>query len=240
MTVPSGAGVARRRLLAALLALAMIVAAGARAGDADAHGAAPSRSHAAVHVANVGLAAVTPSAAASFAASFPSFELAGGDVAKVVCGLLGKPVKAGVAGFIRLLTKGAVRGTLAGTLAAEIGFNPWCSHRYAALRRRLKAVADAKPKLTPRIGPFVFNVVPRYQTLSGLVDRIAVSWTELSLSSPLRFHFVWYRVNQGRWTPISGTTVNILRGVRAQFAVRVDNRDGASSPYAYSADYLVP
>src|SRR5690349_13269935 len=162
MIVPSVAGVGRRRLLTALLALSLLVTAAARAGDAEAHGRVPSPPHAVVHGASADAARVAPTATEAFAASFPSFELAGGDIARAVCGLLAKPVKTGVAGLIGVLSKRVVVGTLAGALFAEIGFNPWCRGRYGALRRRLRAVAHAKPQLRPRIGPFVFNVAARY------------------------------------------------------------------------------
>jgi hypothetical protein len=138
------------------------------------------------------------------------------------------------------MTRGRVQGTLAGSLFADIGFNPWCQKQYAKLKKRLQGVAKKKPSLRPRLGPFVFNLRASYRVLSGQVDRFEVAWFEFSPSSPLRTYYLYYRINEGRWVPRNSKVLDVYRGNRVQFAVRVDNQDRISSPWVYSLDYNVP
>jgi hypothetical protein len=163
-----------------------------------------------------------------------------GGIAETVCGLLKKPVSYGVNRIVSLLTKGRVQGTLAGSLFADIGFNPWCRKQYAKLKKRLQGVAQKKPSLRSRLGPFVFNLRATYRVLSNQVDRFEVTWLEFSPSSPLRTYYLYYRINEGRWVPRNSKFLNVYRGNRVQFAVRVDNQNRISSPWVYSLDYNVP
>lgn len=67
-----------------------------------------------------------------------------------------------------------------------------------------------------------------------------MTWFEFSPSSPLRTYYLYYRINEGRWVPRNSKVLNVYRGNRVQFAVRVDNQNRISSPWVYSLDYNVP
>jgi hypothetical protein len=53
----------------------------------------------------------------------------------------------------------------------------------------------------------------------------------------MRAAYPWVQVDGGRWTPFR-TTVDVLRGSRVQFALRIDDFLDQSSPFAYSPVYV--
>jgi hypothetical protein len=162
-------------------------------------------------------------------------------LAGAVCGLLDKPVRFGVNRLIGFMTKGRVQGTLAGSIFDEVGFKPWCHGKYQKLKTRLQRVVQVKPALRRQVGPFVFGLGASVSVASDLIDHFRVGWNEFSLSSPLRHYFLAYRVNGGRWLNASDKVVDIVRVARVvQFAVRVDNTAGTSSPWVYSPVFRVP
>jgi hypothetical protein len=162
--------------------------------------------------------------------------------ATAVCQILEEPVAVGINRLIGLFTRARVHGTLAGTLFAQLGFNPWCKSAYPKLRSRLQGVVRRRPALRPRIGPFVFGLHATADVISQFQDRVRVSWFQYTISSPLRHYFLWYSQNGRRFLPApNGSPIlDFGRGNVVQFAVRVDDQAGGSSPWVYSVRYRLP
>ena len=183
-----------------------------------------------------------PSSARATTASAPQplVGAAASSLAKDVCSLLGKPVSVGVNQIIRWLTKGRIRGSFAGTLFNEIGFQRWCPGKADRLYSRIRGVSRRRPSLRSRLGPIVSNVVARYGSSADSRYRLLhVSWQEFTVSSRLRNHYVSYRLNNGGWRRMSRRSLLVRPGNFVRFAVRVDNYDGISSPWIYSLSYRV-
>ena len=183
-----------------------------------------------------------PGSAGASAASPPRplVRAAASDLAKDTCSLLGKPVQVGVNQFIKWLTGGRIRGSLAGTLFNEIGFQRWCPKYADRLYSRVTRVSQQRPSLRPRLGPIVSNVVARYDSSPDARYRmLEVSWQEFTVTSPLRHYYVSYSLNDGAYRAMRYKSLLVRPGNYVRFAVRVDNYDGISSPWIYSNRYVV-
>ena len=154
--------------------------------------------------------------------------------------MLGKPVEYGINQIIKWLTKGRIRGSFAGTLFNELGFQRWCPSRADRLYSRISGVSQRRPNLRPRLGPILSNVVASYgYSNDARYRRLDVSWQEFTISSPLRHYYVWYSLNNGRYSPMASRSLLVRPGNFVRFAVRIDNVDGISSPWIYSIRYRV-
>ena len=185
-------------------------------------------------------ALASPAQAAARPAPRPIAQAAASSLAKDVCSLLGEPVEIGVNRLISWMTKGRIRGSFAGTLFNELGFQRWCPERADRLISRVRGVSQRRPGLRPRLGPFVSGVVASYGYSSDArYYRLNVSWREFTVSAPLRHYYVWYSLNGTRYQALRGKGLLIRPGNFVRFAVRVDNTDGISSPWIYSPRYQI-
>jgi hypothetical protein len=154
----------------------------------------------------------------------------------VVCSLAKFPVKTAATKLISLMAKENV-AVLSASLLTTLG-EPWCEKKVSKLKPVFKQAVALKPALRPRIGPFLFNVLAGIVAQNQKYDWATVRWTEFDLTSRLRFFYVWCRVNGGRWIHVH-RTVALPRGSNVQFAVRIDNIEGISSPWAYTPVYYM-
>ena len=178
--------------------------------------------------------------ASTVSAPQPVSTVAASRLANDVCSLLGKPVAFGVNRIIRWLTSGRIRGSFAGTLFNQLGFQRWCPSRADRLYSRIRAVSRRRPSLRSRLGPIVSDVGARYgYSANPRYRRLNVSWREFTVSSRLRHHYVSFRLNGGRWGSMDGWSLLVAPGNLVRFAVRVDNYDGISSPWMFSSLYRV-
>ncbi len=184
---------------------------------------------------------VSPASARAAAATGPEplARAAASSLANDVCTLLGKGVEFGVGQIITWMTTGRIRGSLAGTLFNELGFQRWCPDKADRLLSRIRGVSQRRPNLRPRLGPIVSNVVARYGISPNPGYRMLhVSWQEFTVSSRLRNYYVSYNYD-GKWRPMRMKSLLVRPGYFVRFAVRVNNYDGISSPWIYSVRYKV-
>jgi hypothetical protein len=154
----------------------------------------------------------------------------------LVCSLAKFPVNKAAVKLIGLMAKRNI-AVLSASLLTTVG-KPWCEKGLSSLKPVFKQTVAKKPALRSRIGPFAFNVFASTVGRSQSYVQATVSWTEFDLTSRLRYFYVWGRVNGGAWIRVP-KTVPIRRGNDVQFAVRIDNVDGISSPFSYSRVYYV-
>ena len=157
-----------------------------------------------------------------------------------VCAIAKMPLKAGTNALIRLVSRGRYRGTLAGTIFTSVGFNPWCKGSYSRLRNRLRSLTERRPALTRELGTWVFNLhataVP--SSIYRNSSYFRVRWSEFPRLTVLDTYYLWYSINGGRFFQVrGGQNIHLLRGNRVQFAVRIVNLRGETSPYVYSPRY---
>lgn len=207
----------RARALAAGVVVLTVVAAGHQAAPVQAHGQPPS---------------VT---------SGPRAQAAGHEdgLPSIVCTIIKRPFMQAVDGMVRLLSKGRYRSTLAGALAYQIGFKPWCSGAHGRLQEVLRSASREDQSVKPKIGPFVFGVRATF-TPSRLFpgyDSVTVNWNAFTLSSALRYYYVEYSLNGRGYRAIRDRSVLVDHDDVVRFAVRIDNRDLVSSPWVYSPNY---
>jgi hypothetical protein len=156
-----------------------------------------------------------------------------------LCGLLKKPVSVGVNYIVQALSKGRIKGTLAGTIFSNVGFNPWCKGYYGELLARLRGVRQQYPNLGPRLGTFVFGAgafaVP--SRLYANSSFFTVSWTEYG-TTPRDKYYLSYSYNGSQYQLIrGGKSIHLQRGGRVRFAVRIINEFGARSPFVFTPVY---
>lgn len=169
----------------------------------------------------------------------PSRSVADG-LPRALCALLKKPVISGVNYIIRVLSKGRIKGSLAGNIFSVVGFQPWCMGQYGALRTRLEGVVAQQPTLRSQLGPFVFRV-----HASAAPSRIyanseffSVNWSEYPRPTILDRYELFYSVNDGRYIQhYRDNGLHFRHGYRVRFAVRVIDVVGVSSPWVYSPQY---
>ena len=157
-------------------------------------------------------------------------------IPNLVCSLAKFPVNTAAVKLITLMAKRNI-AVLSASLLTTVG-KPWCEKGLSSLKPVFKHTVAKKPALRSRIGPFAFNVIASPIARNQSYVQATVSWTEFDLTSRLRSFYLWGRVNGGAWIPIH-KTVSIRRGSNAQFAVRIDNVNGISSPFSYSRVYYV-
>ena len=156
-----------------------------------------------------------------------------------VCDLLKKPLPQAINGLISLISRGRVRTTIAGSVFSRFGFQPWCRGYYGQLLSALRGVSERKPAYRSKFGPFVFGLRASYRAsrYPGY-NLVTVAWNEYAVSSRLRKYYLSYRINLGDWQVLrGGKTIYVDRRNRIQFAVRVDDENGISSPWVYSLKY---
>jgi hypothetical protein len=207
----------RARALAATVVALSVLAVAPQAAPAHAHGQTPP--------ATSGLRAQ----AAGLEDGLPS----------IVCTIIKRPFMQAVDGMVRLLSKGRYRSTLAGMLAYQIGFRPWCSGAYGRLQDVLRSASREDASVRPKVGPFVFGVSATFapsRVLPGY-DWATVNWNAFTLSSPLRYYYVQYSLNGRRYQAIPDRSVLVDHDDFVRFAVQIDNRDLVSSPWVYSPTY---
>jgi hypothetical protein len=173
------------------------------------------------------------------AVAFPQLALGAPSslsVPNLVCSLAKFPVTKAAVKLIALMAKRNI-AVLSASLLTTVG-KPWCEKGLSSLKPVFKQTVAKKPALRSRIGPFAFNVFASTVGRNQSYAQATVSWTEFDLTSRLRYFYVWGRVNGGAWIRIQ-KTVSIRRGNNVQFAVRIDNVNGISSPFSYSRVYYV-
>ena len=203
-------GTARSHCFAACLAVATLVAV--------TH-VSPAEAHSTRHVRNV----VSATAASS-------------GVISDVCNLLKIPVAAGAKKLVSLFTKNRF-AILATALLAPVATKLVCKPVTQKLKAIVKHVVAQKPALSSRIGPFVFNLYATGSSWNARYNHFVLHWREYDLTSRLRYHYAWYHFDNGtQWYqfPENGLVPRVAQGHTVQFALRIDNVAGISSPWVYS------
>jgi hypothetical protein len=184
------------------------------------------------------LGTYAPSAAAAPHAPPPPpvATAAGSDLSDQLCDLLNKPVSYVTNRLAGWISGGRIRGTLAGSLFSELAFNPWCKSKLPRLRSALLNLSSTRPAYKASLGPWVFGIQAAL-TNYATTTRAAVSWRSYGFGTLITDYKLWYRATGGRWYQASSVYISLRRNYQVQFAVRVINARGVSSPYVYSGWY---
>jgi hypothetical protein len=167
------------------------------------------------------------------------------DLPSFVCGLLKKPVAAAVNDLVALLSHDRIKGTLAGTIFAEVGFKPFCVGRLQKLESVVKR-AVVRPSVPSRVrsaleGPLATNVYVTQSTAYGIGSLAELHWTQYPPGATLT-RTILLSENAERYIDVSWAHFPrlIFRGTLARFAIQLHDVYGRHSPWAFSPVLDVP
>lgn len=159
------------------------------------------------------------------------------DIPSLLCGLLKKPVAAAVNDLVALLTDNKIKGTLVGTIVAEVGFKPFCIGRLQKLEAVIKR---ARPLVPSRIqsvlaGPLATNVYVTHAPYYGIGSLSEPHWTEYPRGVTL-WHKIMLSENGSAYFDVTWSHFPrlVYRGRTAQFAIQLHDAYGHYSPWAFS------
>jgi hypothetical protein len=181
-----------------------------------------------------GAGVLTPAAQARRAAPAPHvLAPATSTVRETVCGLLKYPLKTAARKLIGLIAEKDI-AVLSASLLTPVA-TEWCK-RSAALRPIFNEAVRQRASIRTRIGPFAFNLHATARYVNGRYDLITPWWSDFTLTRGRQFYALWYRLDGGRWRPMT-RSLYVVHGHVVQFAVRITDSAGRRSPWAYSPRY---
>jgi hypothetical protein len=169
----------------------------------------------------------------------PATTASSSDLISDVCNLLKLPVAAGAKKLVSLFTTNRF-AILSTALLAPVATKFICKPVTKKLKAVVNRIVAQRPALSSRVGPFVFNLYAAGSRWNAGYNHFVLHWREYDLTSRLRYHYAWYHFDSStQWYhfPENGLIPKVAQGHTVQFALRIDNVGGISSPWVYSVRY---